>query len=221
MSPACSSKRTLALALIALFVFSSVPRAHAHLHHHQSPPRPIGIGYNPFTTAGDLDGDIRPDRLTLHANGYDKTITVSFGNARSSQVSFTASTDAPGDLITTDIDLDGDVDLVWFVTAVRQSAVVLINNGGGNFNEATDNSPYALELDGLFGSIDPSGNLKLKRRHKSSTLTSASFHEVGLPLITRFESVTAGPATVSIERLLPQSHFPGHIRKRGPPTVLS
>ena len=216
-------KTTAALTLIALFVFSNFPSVHAHRHHsHQtSSDRQINVQNNGLATPSDLDSDLRSDRLTLHANGNERTISIRFGDARSSQISFGAGTDDPGNLITKDIDHDGDVDLVWVGRANPQRAVILLNDGDGNFVEATDNSPYASELDGLFGTIDPYGNLKLKRGRKSSTLTSTGFHEVGLPLFIRFQCNAIGRATVSIERQLPQSPFACFVRKRGPPVVLS
>lgn len=221
MSPASASKRAAALTLIALFVFSNFPCVYAHRHHgHKSFSRLIYVQNNSFAPS-DLDADLRPDRLTLHANGKDRTISIRFGDARSSQISFAAGTDGPGNLVARDIDRDGDVDLVWVGRANRQSAVIFVNDGDGNFAEATDNSPYASELDGLFGTIDPYGNLKLKRGRKSSTLTSTWFHEVGLPLFTRFQYVTIHRATVSIECPVNQSLFACYIRKRGPPVVLS
>jgi len=209
--------------LIALFVFSNFPCVHAHPHHaHQtSSCRQIDVQNNGLAAPSDLDADLRPDRLTLHANGNNRTISIRFGDARRSQISFAAGIDVPGNLISRDIDHDGDVDLVWVGRANPQRAVILINDGDGNFAEATDNSPYASELDGLFGTIDPYGNLKLKRGRKSSTLTSTWFHEVGLPLFIRFQCTAIGRATVSIERLSPQSPFACCVRKRGPPVVLS
>ena len=222
MSHGGATKQAAALTLIALFVFYSVPRVYAHHYRrHESSRRPLDVANNSLIASCDLDADLTPDRLTLHANGQDRTIRIRFSDARSWQVSFTARTDAPGNLIIRDIDHDGDVDLVWVGTADQQSAVVLLNNGEGNFVEATDNSPFASELDELFGNSDPSGKLKLKRGRKSSTLTSASFHEVGLPVFTRFPSITIIPAPVSIEPQVIQSPLAGHVRKRGPPVVLS
>lgn len=222
MSPAGPIKRAAAIVLIALFVLSSVPYAYAHRHHrHESSRSLIDFGKIRLDTACDLDADLRPDRLTLIANGDQRTLNIRFGDARRSQVSFRSRTNAPGNLFARDIDRDGDVDLVWVGTGDRQNAVVLVNNGEGNFAEATDNSPYASELDGLFGGIDPSGNLKLKRGRKTSTLASASFHQVGLPLLTRFQCIATSRFHVSIEPPLSQSSFTCCIRKRGPPVVLS
>ena len=212
--------RALALALIALFVFSGVTPVHAHRHLETTRQLKDGVA-TAFPSSIDLDVDFKPEQLTLRANGYDKTISIRFGNASHSLVSFKARSDGPGILITRDIDHDGDVDLVWTGRSDRNSAVVLLNNGDGNFVEATDNSGFASELDGLFGSIDPSGTAKLKRGRKSASLTSTSLQPVGLSLPTRFESIAVRDVPVAIESPFIQSVFAIHIRKRGPPVFLS
>jgi hypothetical protein len=215
------SRRALAFALIALFAFSYVPHTHAHRSDHQdSPRRALGIATDNLTTACALDADVRPDRVTLRANGADKTITIRFGDTRRSEISFLARGNAAGNLVAGDIDHDGDVDLVWGATD-PQSAVVLLNNGEGNFAEAPDNSPYASELDDLFGSNDPASDRKVKRGRKTSTLTSTSFHEIDLPLFARFLTVTIDSAAAVSELLNARSLFVCSVRKRGPPVVLS
>ena len=218
-----ASKRATAITLIALFVLSCVPRALAHHDpHHKSPPRPIDLSKSGLTAACDFDADVRQDRVTLQSNGHDKKIKIRFGNQRSSELAFTARSDDSGSLIAGDIDRDGDVDLVWVTTADRRNAVVLINDGEGNFAEAADNSPYASELDGLFSSNDPSGNQRLRRGRKSSSLASASFHDVGLSVLTGFQSTAISLAPVSArEPLHVQSRFVSYLRKRGPPAILS
>ena len=223
MRPTSSSKRAAAITLIALFVLSCVPSAYAHRHHqHKSFHQPIDLSNNSLTTACDFDADVRQDRVTLQSKGYDKTIKIRFGDARRSQLAFTALSDNSGRLVAGDIDQDGDVDLVWVGAVDRQDAIVLINDGEGNFAEATDISPYASELDGLFSSNDPTGNHKLKRGRKSSSLVSASFHDGGLPVLTWFQSATISLAPVSArEPLNVQSHFVPYLRKRGPPLAVS
>src|SRR5262249_47772546 len=104
----------------------------------------------------------------------------------------------------------------------RKDAVVWMNDGDGNFAEVADNSPYASELDGLFGGSDPSGNHSLKRKRKSSSVTSSSFHDVGLPIQVGFRgaTVTLVP-TPTPQRLKLQSLLAPYLHKRGPPLRLS
>jgi len=206
--------------LIALFVLSGILRAPAHLpkasNHSNQPP------LNSLAAASDFDADVRPDRATLESNGYDKTVKIRFGNARSSRVAFTAVSDDAGRLVSSDIDRDGDVDLIWVGAADRKDAVVLLNDGEGNFAAAGDNAQYLSELDDLFNTGDPSQSPSLKRRQKTSVLASASFHDVGLPVFIQFQSNSIALERFSIrEPLTVQSLFVNHLSKRGPPPSLS
>ena len=218
-----STKRAAALTLVALFVLSGVLRAHAQRpHDYKSPARPAELSKTGLAANCELDTDVRQDRVTLQSNGFDKTIRIRFGNARRSQIAFTAPVDGSGSLITGDIDRDGDVDLIWVGKADRQSAVVLLNDGEGNFAEASDNTAFASALDDLFSDDDPSGKHSLKRSHKNSVLGSASFHELGMPVVSRLQSAAATLAQVSIhEPLKVSTRFVKYLRKRGPPPTLS
>jgi len=218
-----SPKKAAALTLIALFVLSCVVRAHPRRsHEHKSPKLPEARFLAGLAPTSDFDADVRQDRVTLLSNGYDKTIKIRFGNARISQVAFTAGSDDAGRLVAGDIDRDGDVDLIWVGAPDRKDAVVLINDGEGNFVEAADISQYASELDDLFSSGDRSGNHSLKRKHKTSVLASASFHDVGLPVLDRFQSTAIAPDPISIrEPLRISSPYFNYLSKRGPPVFLS
>ena len=218
-----ASKRAAAIALISLFVFSCVPRVHARRHRrHEGSRQSAYLSQNSLTAAGDFDADVRQDRITLQSSGYDKTVKIRFANARKSELNFTARTVEAGRLVAGDIDRDGDVDLVWVTTAGPRNAVVLINDGEGNFVEASDASAYAYELDELFSTNDPSGNFKIKRGRRSSSLASASFHDVGLAVLTAFQSTAISSAQVATrEPLKLASSFASYLRKRGPPVFLS
>jgi len=214
-----SPRKAAALTLIALFLLSCVPRTHAHRASHHKSRNDL---FNTSLAAWDVDGDIRQDRVTLQSNGHDKTIRILFGNTRRSQIAFTAPSDDSGRLVAGDIDRDGDVDLVWVGATDRKEAVVLLNDGDGNFAEITDNSQFASELDDLFSGGDPSGNRSLKRRQKTLVLPSASFHDVGLPLLVRFENTSVNPAPAFVPKPLSvQSPVVNHLCKRGPPPSLS
>jgi len=210
-----------ALTLIALFLLSCVPRGHAHRHPHQKTSTATNL-FNTSLAAWDVDGDIRQDRVTLQSNGHDKTIRIHFGNTRRSQIAFTAPSDDSGRLVAGDIDRDGDVDLVWVGAADRKEAVVLLNDGDGNFAEVTDNSQFASELDDLFSSGDPSGKRSLKHKQKTLVLPSAWFHDVGLPSLIKFQPDTVNLAPAFVPKPLGvQSPFVNHLCKRGPPLNLS
>ena len=215
-----SLRQATALTLTALFVLSCVPRTHAH-RFKSAPPEPTQSLFG-FTAAVDLDADITQDRLILRANGYEKTIKISFGNSRAQDLGFTPGSIDVGSLVVRDIDRDGDVDLVWIGGIDRKDAVVWMNDGDGNFAEVADNSPYASELDELFGGSGPSGNRSLKRKRKSSSVISSSFHDVGPPILVGLRLPTAGTVAPSApQRLNFQSLFSPYLHKRGPPLRLS
>jgi len=216
-----ASKRAAALALIALFILSCVPRAHARHHRQRSSQSKSNSAKISLTATVDFDADAAQDRATLQSNGFDKTIRLRFGDARRADLAFATGSADWGNLVAGDIDRDGDVDLVWVGSSTRD-AVVLLNDGQGNFAAATDTSLYASELDDLFGSNDPSSPNKLKRGRKSSSLTSTSFHELGFAFLTGFQADPIRVAHLSSRELLKgQSLFVCYLRKRGPPSVLS
>lgn len=216
-------KRAAAATLIALFLLSCVPRAYAyHDHLRKSSRRPSNLANNSGNAVCDFDADVRQDRIRLQSNGYNKTIQIRFGNARKLELQFSARTFDSGSLVTRDIDRDGDVDLVWLAASDRKNAVVWINDGDGNFEAVSDNSAYTSELDDLFNSNDPSGNPNVKRGRKSSVLASASFHDVGLPLLIQIQDRSATVVPVSCpERPIIEWQVSSYLRKRGPPVLPS
>ena len=192
-------------------------RPHAHKAHSQPTNSQPGL-----PTAYELDTDCKADRVTLQSNGFDKTIGIRFGNLRSKELSFTTSDDDGGNLIAGDIDRDGDVDLIWVGSADRNNTVVWINQGEGNFAEASDNALYSSEIDELFDTGDAPYKRLVKHRRKSSSLTSSSFSDIGLGLESRFYALTVQKHSLAtVERVADRLAILTHVRKRGPPSILS
>lgn len=217
-----ASKRAAALTLIALFVLSCVPRAHARRHHHHhSAQSKLHLEKTSLTAACDFDADFSQARATLQSNGVEKRIKISFADARSMDLAFATGSVDSGNLVAGDIDRDGDIDLVW-IESKHRDAVVLINDGDGHFAAAEDNTPYASELDELFNSYDPSNRSGLKRGRRSSTLTSSSFHNVGLTVFVESQAKAIRLVPVANrEPLKVQSGFVQYLCERGPPAILS
>jgi len=209
--------------LMALIVLSWVPLAPASLHDQpKSPPKSSISSALELPATYDLDGDFRGDRVRLLSNGFHKTISIKFSNARITELGFTASSADSGALIADDIDHDGDLDLIWIGSSVQRTAVVFINDGKGDFAEAKDNAPYASELNALLSSSDPSDEKSLQAGRQTYSLTSSSFPDIGLAVTHRFGYPTihlfsfAGP-----DGLANRSALLSYLRKRGPPLILS
>src|SRR6476469_8412110 len=106
--------------LIALFVLSCVSRAHPSIHHGHEP-------HSQLTAVIPFGSDTRKTNLvTLESNGLDKKIGIKSGNLPGKELSFSTRSDNAGSLVATDIDRDGDVDLIWLGSADRNNAVVLL-----------------------------------------------------------------------------------------------
>ena len=217
-----SLKSATAKVLIALFVLSCVSRAHPRRHHAHKAHSQVTNSTTLPSSAYELDADSKADRVTLHSNGVDKTVSIAFGNSRNKVLGFTTRSGEGGNLVAGDIDRDGDVDLIWVAGADRNNAVVLINQGKGNFAEISDNTPYSSELDELFNTDDSPPKRSLKKHRQSSSLTSSSFSDIGPGL----ETWVHAPAVqqnylATVERVADRLAILTHVRKRGPPSIPS
>jgi hypothetical protein len=211
--------RATAKILIALFTLSCVARAHPGLPHksnqslHSTSSSARPGGYH-------LDHDLIADRVTLESNGCEKTIKIRFGNFRSEQLGFNTGSDEGGKLVAGDIDRDGDVDLIWIGNADQRNAVVLLNEGDGNFVEANDSDFYTGELDGLF-SGDSSSKRRVGHHRKNASLVSSPFSEsaqiAAAPLLSPPPSIST---LATFTRLNDHLVFLASIPQRGPPRIL-
>lgn len=222
MRSGISFTKATAKVLIALILLSCVSRAHPWRHHTHKTHSETTVSTFRSSPAYELDADLKADRVTFESDGFDKTISIKFGNLRTRELAFTTSTDDDGNLLAGDIDRDGDVDLIWVGNADRNKAVVLINQGDGNFVEAGDNALYASELDELFDPGASPHKRSLKKHRKSSSLTSSSFSDIALDLEFRFRASTLQQHPVaSVEPVAEDLAILKHVRKRGPPAILS
>lgn len=207
--------------LVALFVLSCVARAHPWRRHaHQNHPHAESAS-NP-SIAYQLDRDLISDHVTLESNGVEKRLSIRFGNLRRQQVGFTTQTEDSGNLVAGDIDRDGDIDLIWCGTAPQKSAVILLNQGKGDFAEVSDSSPYTGELDELFNIGDPPNQRLVKHRRKNASLPSPSFSDIAPGLEIQFQVPTAnGDPIVVVAPVADQLALLASVPQRGPPPILS
>ena len=211
--------RATAKFLIALFALSCVARAHPWPHKHKSHPQ---ITNSDLSTRGfHLDRDLIADRVELESQGFEKHVRIMLGNQRKQELGFNTSSEDYGHLVAGDIDRDGDVDLIW-VGAAQRHAVVLINQGEGNFAEAGDSAPYSSELDELFNLGDPPDQRVLKHHRKSSSLTSSTFSDIASGVTSELHATTVNRLSITPpERKADRLAFLSNDPKRGPPSILS
>jgi hypothetical protein len=213
--------RATAKFLIALYALSCVARAHPcrpqkHNSHSQitkSELSPRGL---------HLDRDLIADRVELQSMGFEKHVRVLFGNQRKQELGFSTSSEDYGNLVAGDIDHDGDIDLIWVGAAAQRHAVILINQGEGNFAEAGDNAPFSSELDELFNIGDPPDKRLVKRHRKSSSLTSSTFSDIAPGVTSELNVTTVNRLSITpLERKADRLAFLSNDPKRGPPSILS
>ena len=214
--------RATAKFLIALFALSCVSRAHPRQPHGHKPHSPTSnIVLNPVHIY-HLDKDLVGDRVTLESSGFKKTIHIRFGDSRRQHVSFSTGSNEEGKLVAGDIDHDGDVDLIWLGSAEQKRAVVLINQGEGDFAEAIDNAQYSSELDELFSTGDPPDNRRIKHGRKPSQLASSTFSPTAQALTRALQVPEIKISFVStVEPKTSSLVFLKNDPQRGPPAILS
>ena len=216
-------RRAIAAVLLLLVTLSWVPLGRAaSLRASRSSLRSPIISLSTLAVLADFDGDHAIDGVKLHSNGFHKIIDIKFANLRTTEFSFATTSLDQGALIPKDIDGDGDVDLVWVAGRDKNTAVVLINDGKGDFTRTNDNAAYASELNALLDSTDPSDQYSLQAGHQNLSLTSPSFPDISLPVAHRI----AGPTSYAVlffsfNGFTDRSAFLSYLHKRGPPTILS
>ena len=95
--------------------------------------------FSPFTVPlfSDFDGDHKVDHAELFSNGAQKDIHVTLGTFRSKSLSFDSGVQDHGQLLSDDIDSDGDADLVWVSQSQPRKFVMWLGDGHGNFSIVT------------------------------------------------------------------------------------
>jgi hypothetical protein len=207
---------------MALMVLPWAPIAYGSL---RDAPRPSESARPPSLSlpiTADLDGDCRADTVSLLSNGFDKTIQIKFGNSRNSNLNFTAKNADRGIVFAYDINHDGYPDLIWVASSGQKTAVVLINDGQGNFNAARDNTPYISEITALLGSSDPSHQNSLQCGRQAQILTSSPSSDNALGSAGHPSGAVTGSVLFSrFDRCAKRPAFVPYLRKRGPPLFVS
>jgi hypothetical protein len=213
-------KKAITSVLVALIFLSSAPVIiNSSVYGRSLDSSPSRFEGN-SPALGVFDGD--SDGLRLPSSGFPQIIDIRFASLRISRFTFINENHDHGRLFFRDIDADGDLDLVWIGGGEQRTAVVLINDGRGDFTEAKDNAPYAAELDALLNGSDPSEQPSFQTEKQTYTLTSSPASDIAPAVASRLACPTVSIAAADgLEAFDDQSTFLSDLRKRGPPLIFS
>lgn len=163
----------------------------------------------------DFDSDRKIDRATLRHSGSHKTIHIVNGRSSWTALSFESNTTDRGALVSSDIDHDGDADLVWISTSADRY-IAWLGDGFGNFS-VRNRDIDANQLESFWWSSSPSSVQPGNRASPTAILTAIYGNLCNVPGCDL--------------RLLPQIfHFPSIrldasllfvpvLQLRGPPSI--
>jgi hypothetical protein len=85
----------------------------------------------------DFDGDDLVDKATLNGNGRTKSLEVRFSHTTArTLLRFDTPTAERGSIFTSDVDHDGDNDLIWTDLLHPDDVVIWLDDGRGRFERA-------------------------------------------------------------------------------------
>ncbi len=165
----------------------------------------------------DFDRDNKLDRAELSSNGPLKRISVTLGKSSWVSLPFDSGASDRGRLISSDIDNDGDADLIWISQSYPQKVVMWLGDGHGNFSQATVSEWSFSRLQELLGNNDSGLADHSSKSPFACVLPTAN--PVVLP------NTTYHPCNAASQRLLlltqglaPRVPLLSILRKRGPPS---
>src|SRR5947207_2918686 len=94
----------------------------------------------------DFDGDHNVDIAELSTHGRVKRIHVTLGTRLTKLLSFDSNDADRGLLFSSDLDRDGDLDLIWISRNNPQHFVTWLGDGHGDFKPANDVNPLQVLL---------------------------------------------------------------------------
>jgi hypothetical protein len=94
----------------------------------------------------DFDGDNKIDQAELFSQGVQKRIHVTLGKFAWQSLSFDSGVQDRGRLLSTDVDSDGDTDLVWISQSEPYRFMLWVGDGRGNFSVLTGHEDHLLSV---------------------------------------------------------------------------
>ena len=131
--------RYIAFALLIVMV-AGVCCANALPRHNTQPTsdRTSFLHFGQSLALADFDGDNRIDIATLSGGGRNKDIEIHLSRAKARiLLRFNTLTSELGSLFTSDVDNDGDNDLIWSDLLRADDVVIWLDDGTGRFDRVT------------------------------------------------------------------------------------
>jgi hypothetical protein len=138
----------LAPALLLLVPLLLACGARTSPHKISSKFSPVFPGYT-SPLLSDFDGDNKLDEAQLSSNGRYKSISVRLGSPSWKSLSFDSGFSERGSLISSDIDSDGDADLIWISQTDPQKLVIWLGDGRGEFSIVNESESYFSRVQAL------------------------------------------------------------------------
>jgi hypothetical protein len=102
------------------------------------------VAYTPPLFA-DFDSDNKIDQAELVSNGVHKSIHIALGTYVWKSLSFDSGETDRGQLLSEDIDHDGDTDLIWISQTQPKTLVAWLGDGRGNFSVVEERDQQRIE----------------------------------------------------------------------------
>jgi hypothetical protein len=179
--------------------------------------KPSGILLDAFhPVLSDFNSDSRIDLAMLRHNGSHKTIHISFGRSSWTSLSFESNTVDRGALVASDINHDGDADLVW-VSSNADRFIAWLGDGRGNFSVSRSHDMDSNPLESLWYSSNEPSVQPGNGASPTAILTSTSWNACNAPRydpsllqkVFRFQSTTLDESLIFVPVL----------QLRGPPSL--
>jgi hypothetical protein len=189
-------KSSVVAALFALCL-APIPRLVAAPASAAKPSRVILDTLQPVLS--DFDNDRKIDFASLRHSGGHKTIHITFGRSSWTALSFDSNSIDRGALVSSDINNDGDADLVWISTDTDQF-IAWLGDGRGNFSVSRNHNIDPNELESLWWNFSPTSIEPENGSSPTAILTTTIWNvcdvprcDLGLlPEIFRFHSTQLG-----------------------------
>jgi hypothetical protein len=168
----------------------------------------------------DFDGDHKIDCAELSSDGRFKQIRLTLGKSISRPLSFESQEGDRGVLLSSDLDRDGDLDLVWVSQNSPGQVVAWLGDGHGNFFRDQESVYSFDQVQYLLAQPESTVAGGPEETNRLGTLQSSIFAGVVASSYSLFPPTTVRPPLFLSTSTASQRFFSA-VPKRGPPAQYS